>query len=84
MALAVAALGSGLAACAEPCVALAQQYCGCLPNRPERDACVRQAQVARPEISPEEAEVCSALLDTCTCEAVERGDLAACGLAKRP
>ena len=82
--LAALALALAGAACTDPCVALAQEYCGCLPNRLERDACLRQAQSSQPELTGDEEDVCSSLLDTCTCEAVERGDLAACGLAKAP
>lgn len=41
-------------------------------------------RVADREVSPEEAERCSALLDTCDCDALDRDDFGQCGLSNEP
>ncbi len=69
--------------CQGPCESLADRICGCEPNRLERDACQQQIRSAgNPDITPQENEVCETLLDTCTCDALEREDIQACGLSK--
>lgn len=80
-ALLVALLGTS---CSDPCVSLASAVCDCKPNEPERNLCDEQVSIARAtkdEITEAEALACEGLLESCTCEALERGDLAACGLA---
>lgn len=77
-------LGSLTSACTPPCEALAQQICACELNRREEEACREAIRAVAAGRTPSEAEdqICEARLDGCTCEALERGDLAACGLAK--
>lgn len=72
------------AACAEPCVQLTETVCECKSNQPERNLCneqVRLARAAKDEVTEEESAACEALLEGCSCEALARGDLHACGLA---
>lgn len=73
----------GLLGCDPPCQSLAQEICNCEPNRTEQDVCFRKLQI-RGDLptNPEEEMACSALLETCTCEALAREDLAACGLSR--
>jgi hypothetical protein len=86
-ALALGALGLLAASgCSGPCSTLSEQVCQCRPSRPEIDACVQQVRLSRaskPNPSIAEEAVCEAILDSgkCTCDAVARGELAACGLA---
>jgi hypothetical protein len=65
-------------------VDLAVRICSCKPNRLERDTCERQAKAMQVPTTDAEKEQCSALLDTCSCQALERSELVACGLAKPP
>lgn len=80
----VLSLGALLGACTPPCEALAQEICACELNLREEEACREAIRAAAAGRTPSEAEdqLCEARLDGCTCEALERGDLAACGLAK--
>lgn len=85
LALSLALLFGGLqAGCTPPCEALAEQICACELNLREEDACREAIRAASAGRTPTEAEdqICEARLDGCTCEALERGELAACGLAK--
>ena len=71
-------------ACDGPCRALAQQICECEPSARERRACELRVENAdaRQDPTPAEQTICSGLLDSCTCDALARDDLAACGLTK--
>ena len=74
-----------LGACSNPCRALSDQICDCKPNQPEQSACrerVRLSENELDEVTEAQAQACEQHLDTCTCEAVDDGDLAACGLSK--
>lgn len=85
LALVVVALAAGTSACTGPCETLANQICDCRPNRTEQDQCKQQVIAGRGQtVTSDEDSVCDALLDSCTCEALERNDLAACGLAPQP
>jgi hypothetical protein len=63
---------------------LAEQICACELNLREEDACLEAIRATSAGRTPSEAEnqICELRLDGCTCEALEKGDLAACGLAK--
>lgn len=75
---------AGLVGCDGPCRQLADRICGCETYVIERSACLQEVDsngnVRQP--SPEEDDRCVDLLDTCTCDALEREDFAACGLAQ--
>lgn len=74
-------IGSG---CNGPCESLAERICSCEPNSLEERGCIEEVRTAMGTYSPTPAEMeaCEAALDTCDCEALEREDLAACGLSK--
>jgi hypothetical protein len=77
-------LAAPLAGCGNACSALSEKICECRPNQPERNACVEQirlSEIGKDEVSEAEAAACEARLETCTCESIEDGALAACGLA---
>lgn len=83
------ALGLGLVmlagvGCNGPCESLAERICSCEPNNLEEQGCIEEVRITMGLYSPTPAELdaCSAALDTCDCEALEREDLAACGLSK--
>lgn len=71
------------AGCTSPCVSLADTICDCKPNQPERNLCAQQVSESRAgkgDVTDAETLACEGLLESCTCEALERGNLAACGL----
>lgn len=72
--------------CQGPCRTLAEQVCRCSSSPREQQACeVRiDANARGRSVSSEEAERCEALLDTCTCDALQRGERQACGLSELP
>ena len=74
----------GTAGCDEPCRVLADQVCECEPSEARQNACKSNVsdRAADTKVSEAEQERCSELLDTCTCERLEEGDWAACGLAR--
>jgi hypothetical protein len=82
----VGLLGSTSAACQGPCRTLAEQVCRCSTSPRAQQACeVRVDANARGRsVSEEEAERCEALLDSCTCAALQRGERQACGLSELP
>lgn len=90
MALALLQVG-----CGNPCRDLSEKICQCLPTAERRTQCVSQINVlagqwnSNPN-SPSHAagdqeaagqRRCMQLLETCTCDKLQAGDLAACGLA---
>jgi hypothetical protein len=81
--LIVFALVAGLAqGCQDPCVALAQRICNCEPTPADRRACQQERitnQQSKIEIDDADRAVCEEKLETCTCDALDRNDLEACG-----
>lgn len=78
------ALTVPLHGCSGNCESLAEKICSCRPNRTEENTCLEQIKAGSGlEVTTEQEQICSELLDTCTCDALERDDLAACGLAPR-
>lgn len=72
--------------CTDPCEDLGTTVCNCRQSRSEINLCVSQMQ-ARMDLSQadEEAQgICIDRLETCDCDALARGDWAACGLAEAP
>lgn len=71
--------------CEGPCRALSVRVCECSPSPREEAACIRrldQNQAQRPAPTRAEEEHCEALLDTCTCQALELGRVDQCGLSQ--
>ena len=77
-------LTAGLMGCDDACTALGREICACKPTDRERQTCNSQVddRAANTDVSAKEQERCEKLLDTCTCDALDAGDLAACGLAE--
>jgi len=74
-----------LAACANPCITLAEKVCECEPLSSQVEDCkqaVNEEQV-RTETTSEDEDRCEALLDSCTCEGLTTPEgKQACGLAR--
>lgn len=70
--------------CDGPCRSLAERICNCESYVRERAACIQEIDSNGNVRQPTEAEDdrCVALLDSCSCAALEREDFAACGLTK--
>lgn len=81
MALVVSAT---LAACGSPCQSLADKICECKPSTAEINGCKEQVRSARAlrDATKAEQDYCSMVSDQCTCEAIDRNDLAKCGIGK--
>ena len=80
-------LAAGLAfGCDSPCRELANKVCDCQTTRAKIARCEATIDSADQNIDPSdgESDVCQQILDdgTCTCEALQAGDLAACGLSE--
>jgi hypothetical protein len=71
-----------LLACSNPCKDLAERICACEKTQLERQAC-RADRITSQErtIDDADAEVCSAALDTCTCQSLDENRLADCGFS---
>jgi hypothetical protein len=77
-----AVFGSGAGACQDPCVELAQRICNCESTALERRACISDrvtSQQGSVVVTDADREVCVAKLDTCSCAALDKNDLDACG-----
>lgn len=85
---ALAGLAVLSAGCGSACEDLANKICDCQPTRAKADRCKINVDTAtrNMDLSDEEEDRCQAILDSglCTCEALEQGDLASCGLASMP
>ncbi len=75
---------SGLA-CGSACKDLANKICHCQPTRAKEDSCRLSIDSAMENSEPSSGQddACQKILDSgsCTCEALQAGYLAACGLA---
>ena len=71
-------------ACDDACRQLADAICACELNALQQNACTQRVKATEIEITTEDEEVCSALLETCTCAALEDARYDACGLATSP
>ena len=83
--LSLALVGSG---CGSACEDLAGRICNCQPTRAKIDRCKLNVDTAtrNMDLSDEQEDRCQAILDSglCTCEALQQGDFASCGLAAMP
>ncbi len=81
--LALAAMSFG---CDSACRELANKICDCQPTRAKVVRCETTIETADRNIDPSDGEEdrCQEILDSgaCTCEALNSGDLAACGLSE--
>jgi hypothetical protein len=76
-------LAATSSACNGPCRELAELVCSCEPNANEEQACIVNIDAeSRSIVTEQDTSVCTTLLDSCTCEALDRGDYAACGLTR--
>ena len=79
-------LASGAVACGSACGDLANKICGCQPTRAKEEACKISIDTAKQnlDISSAEEDACQAILDSgdCTCQALQAGDQAVCGLSR--
>lgn len=83
--LLVAGSLSGLSGCQGPCRTLAEQICRCSASPREQSACeVRIDSNDTGGLSAQQEEQCDALLETCTCEALQLGQRHLCGLSELP
>ena len=81
--LVLAAFISG--ACSSPCDELASTICGCERTTDQQAACRQTFITGNPVgISSKRQDVCDKYLDSCTCDAIDAGNFAACGLANEP
>jgi hypothetical protein len=83
-ALPLALLAAGLvltSACGDPCVDLSKKVCSCERTAAEQQACSQRVDNDTVEATNKQKDVCTEHLDTCSCEALARGELTACGLA---
>lgn len=71
-------------ACGDACTSLARKICRCERNQNDQQACISRvtSDTSVGSATEEEVAVCRRLDDTCNCQALANGDLAACGLAK--
>lgn len=77
------ALGVLLTGCGDPCKELAQKICSCEESPNDEQACLDrvEAESSNLDLTDAENNVCAEKLDTCKCNKLRAGDLAACGLA---
>lgn len=72
-------------ACGDPCRDLSEKVCRCESTESAQQSCLRRldAEAASRSINDEQAQQCQDILDAkqCSCDALGRGELQACGLA---
>lgn len=81
LALSFTLLGGLGAGCSTPCETLASHICGCSLNKTEEAQCLQRVTSSTREATDADNVRCEQLLDTCTCDALEKNEPAACGLA---
>jgi hypothetical protein len=69
--------------CSKPCKDLARQICACETTQAAKSACNDRAdqEAKNYKVSKTTENICASLKDSCTCEKLASGDLAACGLS---
>lgn len=70
------------AGCDDACVALSEEICRCRPTEFQQQQCISRISDLASTESPSstQRQRCEDLLDTCTCDALEAGDVSQCGL----
>ena len=83
--LSVTLLAISLAsACIDPCDSLSDRICKCEDTDLAETTCTQRVAIEKDKRDTTEADraACEAALKTCTCEALEQGDLSKCGYAR--
>ncbi|RME25501.1 MAG: hypothetical protein D6806_07755 [Deltaproteobacteria bacterium] len=84
----VALIALPAAGCGSACRELADKICECQPTRAKQDRCRASVSAADSNIdaSDSQEDFCQQILDSgrCTCEALEAGQYASCGLSNDP
>ncbi len=81
--LAFAASAAASGACDDPCLALTRDLCYCERTEFDQQACVRRIEaVSVPTPTEAEEDCCIRLQETCNCDDLAAGNLAACGIAQ--
>ncbi len=77
-----------LSACADPCRQVAEQVCACQPDRSRELSCLSEVDQARETNPADEAELqaCETVIASgeCTCDNLNLGNRAACGMVDTP
>ena len=70
--------------CGDPCLQLSRDICRCERTEFEQQACIQRVEAAALDVdlSAGQEDCCADLRDSCTCDRLAAGDLAACGLAQ--
>ncbi|MEM1025516.1 MAG: hypothetical protein AAF627_13770 [Myxococcota bacterium] len=73
-----------LIACDGPCRTLNERICGCETTTLERNACLDllDLNARNRTVTVEEEEQCEALLETCTCAALDQNQPELCGISR--
>ena len=81
--LAFAAVIGAATGCDDPCLALTRDLCMCERTEFDQQSCVQRIESVSVS-APTEAEedCCVRLQETCTCDKLGAGNLAACGIAQ--
>lgn len=73
---------AALSACKGPCDELRDRICDCGANDNLKEACQdRSRKTLDTKVTASDEAICEDLLETCSCIALEEGQLSACGLA---
>ncbi len=74
-------------ACEDPCAELSNQVCACEPTESRQQTCMTEVEADADADPPTDAEQdkCEAILaaESCNCDNLAQGNLAACGLAEQ-
>ncbi len=73
-----------LVGCSSPCDELATKICSCEIDASHTQACNDRVASDTATATKAQQDRCAQLVDTCNCNALACGNLAACGLAKDP
>lgn len=73
-----------LGACIDPCDRLSDRICECKGTATARETCRQQVAIQKENFDPDDANkaACEAALETCTCDALDQGELSKCGFSR--
>ena len=77
-------LTTTVTACIDPCDTLADRICKCKETDLEQTTCTQRVAIEKDKRDTNEANraACEAALKTCTCEALQAGELSMCGYTR--
>ena len=78
--------GGLLSGCQDPCVTLAERICKCETTAEQRRGCIANRvtnQQSTVEVDDPDRKFCIEKLTSCSCAALDRNDLDACGFANK-